>query len=196
MYAKIFRSLWDGTLGQDYSAWSLFVFMLAHADLDGNVEMTPEAMAARSCMPLHWVKGAITKLEAEDPQSRTKESAGRRIIPLDDRGWGWHIVNYLHYRSLRNEEQRRSDARERMRKIRAANKFPDVRHCSPSFAQEEVDVEVEESTSKSKPTSSLVYQNGHAPPPTDGDFKITIDEARLKMLREQAEQLKSEAVHE
>ena len=113
MFAKVFASLWDGTLADHWETWSTFVFLLAHCDADGVIDMTPQAIARRSCIPLDKVKAALEQLAAPDPHSRTAESDGRRIVLLDDhRDWGWRIVNYSSYRNMRDEEQRREQNRE------------------------------------------------------------------------------------
>jgi len=113
MFAKVFASLWDGTLADQWETWSTFVFMLAHCDADGVIDMTPQAISRRSCIPMDKVKAALEHLESPDPQSRTSELDGRRIERLDDhRDWGWRIVNYVSYRNMRDQEQRREQNRE------------------------------------------------------------------------------------
>lgn len=191
MYAKVFSSLWDGTLGQHHTAWSLFVFMLAHANQDGIVEMTQEAMAARSGIPLHLVREALKKLEAEDPRSRSQEEGGRRLIPIDKRGWGWKIVNHPHYRSLRDEDQRRTEARERMRKLRAQAMLPDVRHGSPSFAHTDADTDTEESKKRARkaarvPTLTISAEQRRAAAAKYGLEMIWIEAAANRIEAEAA----------
>jgi hypothetical protein len=78
---------------------------------------------------------------APDPESRTDGSDGRRLEPLDARGWGWSIVNYQHYRGLRDDETRRQQTRDAVRRFR--EKKADVIHCKPQKAQGEVEAEVE-----------------------------------------------------
>jgi hypothetical protein len=140
MFAKVFASLWDGTLADPYSRWAVFVFMLAHSDADGNLDMTVEAIARRSCIPLDEVRKAIGHLEAPDPASRSPEEEGRRLVRIDShREWGWHIVNYPKYRGLRDLDERRKQTREAVARHRKA----DVSHGKPRKAQAEVEVEVE-----------------------------------------------------
>ena len=82
--------------------------LLILADSDGVVDMTAEAIARRTNGPLKEIKEAIELLCQPDPRSRSKEHEGRRLIPLDSRrDWGWIIVNYQHYRQIRDEEMRR-----------------------------------------------------------------------------------------
>ena len=133
-FVKLYRSLFDGTLGQERSARDVFVVMLTHADADGVVEMTPEAISARSGIPVEEVRAGIAILEAADPDSRSPAEEGKRIVRLDaHRTWGWRIVNYPAYRTRsgadreRDRRQRlgneyRQRDRERKRAIRARRK--------------------------------------------------------------------------
>lgn len=101
-FGKVYRSLWDGTLGQERLAREVFIFMLAHCDANGVVDMTQQAIAGRCHMPVGDVQSGVDVLEAPDSRSRSKEHQGRRIIRLaEDRDWGWRIVNYQRYRQRR-----------------------------------------------------------------------------------------------
>lgn len=116
-YAKVYRSLWDGTLGQRPDTWALFVFLMAHADAQGVVDMTPAAISARSGIALDRVRAGLSELEQPDAESRTPDQDGVRIVRLDThRSWGWRIVNYLKYRTStpaeRKAEQRHRESHE------------------------------------------------------------------------------------
>lgn len=120
MYAKVYRALWDGTLGSSWAGWSLFVFLLAHADREGFVDMHPSAIARRSGMSEEAVRGGLSVLTSPDPQSRSADHEGRRLELIDShRDWGWRIVNYEHYRSLVDADTVRAQARERQARRRA-----------------------------------------------------------------------------
>jgi hypothetical protein len=70
--------------------------------------MTAEAISRRTTIPLDLIQTGIVELLKPDDESRTPTLEGRRIVPLvDGRSWGWHIVNYKHYRELKREEDRR-----------------------------------------------------------------------------------------
>lgn len=119
MYAKVFRSLWDGTLAESWQGWAVFVFLLAHADADGVVDMTPAAISRRSGLPMGEVLEGLGMLEAPDPASRSEAEEGRRLLRLDShRDWGWSIVNYQSYRALRDPEMVRAQNRERQERRR------------------------------------------------------------------------------
>lgn len=82
--------------------------LLVLADSDGVVDMTQEAIARRTNVPPEVVNEAIAELCGPDPRSHSPGEDGRRLLPLDERrAWGWQIVNYHHYRAIRDEEARR-----------------------------------------------------------------------------------------
>lgn len=112
MYAKIFTSIYQGTLRGDTHGLVVFTNLLAHADAEGWVDIHPKAIAEEVGLTVDQVRTAIAALEAPDPESRSPEEEGRRIVRLDEhRDWGWRIVNHAKYRSIRNEEERREQNR-------------------------------------------------------------------------------------
>lgn len=110
MYAKVFAQMYDGTLCTrgPWEALVTFQQLLVLADLEGNVDMTPEAISRRTTIPIQIIKKGIETLLLPDAESRTPTDDGKRIVPLSEgRAWGWKIVNYLFYRGLKREEDRR-----------------------------------------------------------------------------------------
>jgi len=135
MYAKIHRALWDGTLAGSWQGWTVFVFLLAHCDSEGVVDMTPRAIAARSGLPLADVETGLAALEAPDPESRSDGYEGRRIVRLDEnRSWGWWIVNRNKWRDLKDTEEIRAQSRERVRRWRERNGNVPKRSVTPGNA--------------------------------------------------------------
>lgn len=139
-FAKVFSSLWQGSMVGKPDAQLVFVYMLANCERDGTIDCTPEVIAALTGLQVDRVRSAIVYLESEDNRSRTPDESGRRIVRLDShRDWGWKIVNYQAYRSFRDIDKRKEDARERMRKARNDKRelgnVSSVRQCSPVFAQ-------------------------------------------------------------
>lgn len=119
MYAKVFRQIYESSIAEDYETRHVFMDMMVLADSDGVVDMTQEAIARITNVPLEKIKAAILKLEAPDSRSRTPDYEGCRIIRIDDhRDWGWVIVNYSRFRSTATEEKRRELTRLRVRKLR------------------------------------------------------------------------------
>jgi hypothetical protein len=65
----------------------------------------------------------VKQLCQPDAKSRSPLEEGKRLIPLDsNRDWGWQIVNYVHYRNIRDEAARREYFRDKQREHRKKNK--------------------------------------------------------------------------
>ena len=97
--------------------------LLVLADETGAVDMTLEAIARRTNVPINEVKNYIDQLCQPDSKSRSQVEEGKRLMPLDsNRDWGWQIVNYHHYRKLRDQETMRLYFRDAQRKYRAKRK--------------------------------------------------------------------------
>lgn len=110
MYAKIFRQMYDGTLATNgpWEALVTFQQMLVLANDQGEVDMTPASISRITTVPLEIIERGIDALSKPDPESRTPDHDGRRIMLLSDgRSWGWKIVNYEKYRMIQKEAERR-----------------------------------------------------------------------------------------
>ena len=156
MFAKVFTSLWQGSLVGKADEQLVFIFLLANADERGEVDYFPPVIASLTGMGIDRVKAALLQLEAPDEFSRSSEMEGRRLVRLDEhREWGWRIVNYAKYRAIRNAETRReqnriSSAKYRQRSSAAAS---DRHHAPAESAQAEVEAEAEaEADAKKKHT--------------------------------------------
>ena len=119
MYAKIFTQIFDSSIAENYEVRHVFEDLLKLADIEGVVDMTVEAIARRTNVPIEKVRFGIEQLMKPDPSSRSKEKDGRRLLALDSRrDWGWIIVNYQHYRAIQDEEGRRAYFRDAKRRQR------------------------------------------------------------------------------
>lgn len=144
MYVKLFASLYQGTLRGRSDEILVFTNLLAHADQYGIVDKHFKAIAEETGLPRERVETAIENLEAPDPESRSPELNGCRIARLDDhRVWGWKIVNYGKYRTIRNEEDRREQNRLAQQRYR-------VSHGKPRSAQAEAEADTKAIRSKAK----------------------------------------------
>lgn len=109
MYGKIFKQMYKGTLAMvgPWQALVTFQQMIVLADIDGMVDMTADAIARETTIPIDVINIGIEALERPDPESRSPDEEGRRIIRLRENcSWGWKIVNYAKYRKIQSEEQR------------------------------------------------------------------------------------------
>lgn len=110
MYGKIFRQIYHGTLATTgpWQAIVTFQQLIVLSDAEGVVDMTLDSISRETTIPKEILEAGMIALEQPDPESRSPEEDGRRVVKLSDsRKWGWRIVNFLHYRKLRSEEDRR-----------------------------------------------------------------------------------------
>lgn len=123
MYGKLFASMYEGTLYGHWQAIVTFQQMIVLCDSDGLIDMTPQAIAARTSIPLEIIQEGISILEEPDKYSRTPGEDGRRIARLDEhRPWGWRVVNYHVYRDLVAQADKRKADRARIAAKRAESR--------------------------------------------------------------------------
>lgn len=119
MFAKVYSQIFASSIAENYTTRHVFMDLLVLADSEGVVDMTMGAIARTTNVPLSVVEAAIKELSEPDDASRSPEEEGRRIALIDShREWGWRIINYGHYRQLRDEEGRRAYHRDYMREKR------------------------------------------------------------------------------
>lgn len=120
MYGKIFESIYEGSLYGQWEAIVTFQQMIVLSNQDGVVDMTPQAIAARTSIPLDIISKGLKILHEPDRYSRSPACEGRRIELIDpDRPWGWRIVNHDTYRKISTLEDKRAADRDRMAAKRA-----------------------------------------------------------------------------
>jgi len=159
MYAKLFTSIYQGTLRGQSHVLLVFTNLLAHADRDGIADIHPRAIAEEVGLTTEEVRVALQLLEQPDYESRSPEEEGRRIVRLDEhRAWGWRIVNYIKYRSIRNEEDRREQNREAQARFKAKAKAgkpesAQVSRGQPQKAHTEAEADVEAKPISGAPSS-------------------------------------------
>lgn len=97
-YTPLFDSLTKGTLCGKWPDIGLWPIILSLADRRGEVDVTPQYISMLSGLSEKEVCACLERFCQPDPNSRTQDAKGRRLIPLDpDRQWGWKIVNYQKY---------------------------------------------------------------------------------------------------
>ena len=118
-YAKIFDSIWEGSMRGKSDPLFVFVNLLTHSDQHGIVDRHWRAIADETGLSQERITNAIEFLESPDHESRTPDEEGRRIVRLDDhRAWGWRIVNHSKYRDLCTKTQN-AERQARFRKSNA-----------------------------------------------------------------------------
>lgn len=120
MYGKIFKSMFEGTMRGKPNVLLVWTNMLVNSDKDGYVDRTVRVISDETGLPINAVNEAIIELESPDSESRSQDLEGRRLERIDEhRNWGWRIVNYLKYASIKNEEERREQNRLAQSRFRA-----------------------------------------------------------------------------
>ena len=151
MYAKLFSRITESSLMEEsIPTRYVFVMMLAIADPEGYVIGTDVALARRLNIALAEFRRAVARLTAPDPDSNSPAEDGRRLLPSDGER-GYKLVNFLHYRSMRDEDGRREYMREYMAVYRKTGKpvnseslqVNSRKPCKPPLAQAEGDEEGE-----------------------------------------------------
>ncbi len=132
-YTKLFGSIVASTIWrEDNDTRIVWITMLALANKDGVVEASIPGLADLSRVTVEACRAAIVKLEAPDPDSRTKEYDGRRISPIDG---GWSVLNHAKYRAKMSADQRREYFRIKQAEHRANVKGVStlVNKCQSSY---------------------------------------------------------------
>jgi len=151
MFAKVFGQIFDSSIAEDYNCRRMFMDLLVLADPTGAVDMTHEAIARRTNVPIEQVRRYIAELCQPDKTSRSKLHEGKRLLPLDSaRDWGWQIVNYEHYRTIRDEEARRTYFRDYQRQYRKEKKKKKLKSVKDKSLTKFNSVENASSSSSSK----------------------------------------------
>jgi hypothetical protein len=175
MYAKIFASLYQGTLRGCADPILVFTNLLAHCDSSGVVDMHPRAISDETGISVERVQAAIQMLESPDPDSRSAAEEGRRIIRLDGhRTWGWRVVNHGKYRAIRSEDDRREQNRKAQKAWRERQKT--VIYSKPSVSEGKT-----ESAENQRPSAESAQAEAEAeaeavnrhPPLTDSEIPTT-----------------------
>ena len=118
-YAKIFESLFDGSLRGNPDAILVWVNILTHTR-HGIADIHFKKISDETGLIIDDVKAACLFLESPDLDSRSPDEEGRRLIRLDDhRDWGWRVVNARKYRLMGGQDDRTKElTRDRVAKFR------------------------------------------------------------------------------
>lgn len=111
-YTPVFDTVFDGTLCGKWPALPVWLTILPLADWRGHIDITPQAIVARTGWPIELLMQGIEELMRPDPQSRSRDEDGRRLALIDpNRSWGWRVVNIQKYRSKASGQDQIADGR-------------------------------------------------------------------------------------
>jgi hypothetical protein len=115
-YTKLFSSMIHSTIWREPNHVRIvWVTMLAMAGRDGIVEASVPGLADAARVTVDECKDALRRLAEPDPDSRSKDKDGRRILELDG---GWEIVNHRKYREKLSKEDMREKTAIRVARYR------------------------------------------------------------------------------
>ena len=129
MYAKLFGRIAQSSLmEEDVEVRYCFMMLLAIADSTGDVIGTDIALARTVNLPLATFRSCVAELMEPDKDSNSQVFEGRRIV-LSENGRGYHVVNYVTYRQIKTNDEKRAYMREYMQRRRKVLKTNDVTPC-------------------------------------------------------------------
>ena len=102
-YVKLFETMYTGSMyGAGLHVFALWPWILAHKDENGYVEINPDFVAPQLGCDAQQVRDALDYLMQPDPNSRSKEEQGRRLVKVSQ--FGYQVVNHEKYR-LRGKDR-------------------------------------------------------------------------------------------
>lgn len=155
MYVKLFRSILNSTVWMEddhvIRVWLTFLLLV---DSDGILKISIPGLAKEARVSIERCRSALEILEAPDPDSQSSEEEGRRILRIGGDEPVWFVVNYKHYRGIKDSDFRREYMREYMKDYRkrqakesaaieCKHSLTHVNPGKPSLAQGEVDENIE-----------------------------------------------------
>lgn len=109
-YTPAFDDIYMGTLYGRWPAAAVWASLLPLIDANGCIDMSLQAICGMTGWPMDLLKQGIEQLMEPDPDSRSPDSEGRRLVPMEPgRPWGWRAVNHRKYRErarLQNKNAR------------------------------------------------------------------------------------------
>lgn len=122
-FAKLDSGIVDSTIWmKPHDALRVWIALLAKSDSYGIVRIASPALAHQCFVTPERLAEIISDFCSPDPDSRSPNSDGRRLQPIEG---GWTIINYLRYRDMM---QRKSASHaERQAKYREKLKVRDSR---------------------------------------------------------------------
>lgn len=108
-FVKLHTSILDSTVWlQSHATVRVWVTLLVLADARGYVAASIPGLARRANVSREECDEALAVFLAPDPDSRTKDAEGRRIMEVPG---GWVVLNHAAYREARSDEARREQNR-------------------------------------------------------------------------------------
>lgn len=125
MFGKLFASTFTGSMmASGAPVYAVWAYVIANT-VKSRVELNPRLLSAVIGEPVDVMIRAIEYLCAPDPNSRSKEADGRRLIKEGE--FQYLVPNHEHYRAIRDEDGRREYNRSKKAEQRARDKSKGVK---------------------------------------------------------------------
>ena len=184
MYGKVFQTIFTGSLYGQFEATVTMMASVVLSDREGVLDYTPEALAGATGFPVEIIKEGLEQLQQPDPNSRTNDYEGRRIVPLEEgKQNGWLVVNKEKYVAIKDMDDIREQAKLRKRRQREKQaQVDDSEGCHADVTQghaksrhidKDVDQDKDKDEKKEKNTTARSRQES---PPEFDDFKLIYPE--------------------
>lgn len=118
MFGKVFESMFTGSLfGSGPTTFAVWTYAIVNARPPGEVELNPKLLAATLGCSEADVLEALETLCAPDPNSRSADEDGRRLV--QEANFLYRIPTWDHYQRVRDHEARKAKWREDKRRQRS-----------------------------------------------------------------------------
>lgn len=108
-FGKLYEQTFTGSMmGAGPVVFSVWSYVVAHVKPPGRLEINPRLVAALIGTTAAEVQKALDVLTAPDPESRSKEQEGRRLIREGE--FTYRVPTFARYRNGTEEEQRKANA--------------------------------------------------------------------------------------
>lgn len=108
-FGKLYEQTFTGSMmGSGPTVFAVWGYVVAHVRPPGKVELNPRLLCAILGAPLEDVRKALDVLTSPDPESRTKEHEGRRLIREGE--FAYTVPTFSRYRNGTEEERKAANA--------------------------------------------------------------------------------------
>ena len=162
-FTKLFGSIVTSSLWcQDDTVLRVWIGMLATSGPTGKVPGSVPGLANLCRVSIEDMERVLEILLSPDQYSRTPDNDGRRIQKCDG---GWQLLNYVKYREMRDEGERKEYQRNWVKEKRCRQKVSTVDQCLPQSTKAEAEAEAEKrENSAPTPPEALPAASLAAPP--------------------------------
>jgi hypothetical protein len=182
-YTPIFDSVFQGSLCGKYPDLPVWLVLLALQQRGGIIDAHPSYIAMISGIPQEDIEKAIAHFCLPDPSSRTPDHDGRRLEPIEGRGFGWRVLNHEKYRAMARRKEyddKRTESGADAERKAASRRVPTCPDESRQVPLSEAEAEAIKNTDV--PSGDVVRVFGHWQT-VHGKARAKLDDKRKRLIR-------------